>query len=207
MRPHSDSQEKDSTMPAPRDLALLTARLVLGGYLAAHGAQKLFGSFDGYGIEATSAGFDHLGLKPGGFFARVAGLSELGGGALVAFGAAEPVGPVALAGTMAVASSTHLDNGPFSTKSGFELPLTNLATAVALCVAGPGSISFDRITGFRLPQSLRRVIVGGAVTSSAVSLAMVLRARRNTNTADTVEAEPAEQSADQPDGEGAHGDA
>ena len=129
------------------------------------------------------------------------------GGALVAFGAAEPVGPVALAGTMAVASSTHLDNGPFSTKSGFELPLTNLATALALCVAGPGSISFDRITGFRLPQSLRRVIVGGAVTSSAVSLAMVLRARRNTNTADTVEAEPAEQSADQPDGEGAHGDA
>jgi len=142
-------------MPAPRDLALLTGRLVLGGYLAAHGAQKLFGSFDGYGIEATSAGFDRLGLQPGGFFARVAGVSELGGGVLVALGAAQPVGPAVLAGTMAVASSTHLDNGPFSTKSGYELPLTNLATALALGVAGPGSLSFDRLTGFRLPRPLR----------------------------------------------------
>jgi putative oxidoreductase len=184
-------------MPAPRDLALLTSRLVLGGYLAAHGAQKLFGSFDGHGIEATSAGFDRLGLRPGGLFARVAGLSELGGGALVAVGAAEPVGPVVLAGTMAVASSTHFDNGPFSTKAGYELPLTNLATALALCVSGPGSISFDRVTGFRVPKSLRRVVVGGAVTSSAVSLAMVLRARRaRRTTADAVEAEPEDHAGD-----------
>ncbi len=138
-------------MPTTRDLALLSGRLVLGGYLAAHGAQKLFGSFDGYGIEATSAGFDHLGLKPGAVFARVAGLSELGGGALVALGAGDPLGPVALAGTMVVASSTHLDNGPFSTKSGYELPLTNLATALALWVSGPGALSFDRVTGFRAP--------------------------------------------------------
>ena len=43
-------------MPTARNLALLSGRLVLGGYLAAHGAQKLFGSFDGYGIEATSGG-------------------------------------------------------------------------------------------------------------------------------------------------------
>jgi len=180
-------------MPASRDLALLAGRLVLGGYLAAHGAQKLFGSFDGYGIEATSAGFDRLGLKPGGFFARVAGLSELGGGALVALGAAEPVGPAVLAGTMAVASATHLDNGPFSTKSGFELPLTNLATALALGVAGPGTISFDRVTGFRLPRSLRRLIVGGALVTSAFSFGMVLQARRDA--ADATEAEPVDDGA------------
>ena len=168
-------------MPAPRDLALLTGRLVLGGYLAAHGAQKLFGSFDGYGLEATSAGFDHLGLKPGGLFARVAGVSELGGGALVALGAGHPLGPVALAGTMAVASSTHLENGPFSAKNGYELPLTNLATALALWAAGPGSISLDGLTGRSLPRSLHRLVVVGAVASSAVSLAMILRARRDTD--------------------------
>ena len=165
-------------MPTARDLALLSSRLVLGGYLAAHGAQKLFGSFGGYGIEATSAGFDRLGLRPGGFFARVAGVSELGGGALVALGAGDPVGPVALAGAMVVASSTHLDNGPFSAQSGFELPLTNFATALALWMAGPGSMSFDRLVGFRLPPPGRRAIVTGAVLSSTVSLAMVLRARR-----------------------------
>ena len=187
-------------MPAPRDLALLTGRLVLGGYLAAHGAQKLFGSFDGYGIEATSAGFDRLGLQPGGFFARVAGVSELGGGGLVALGAAQPVGPAVLAGTMAVASSTHLDNGPFSTKSGYELPLTNLATALALGVAGPGSLSFDRLTGFRLPRPLRRVIVGGAVATSALSLAMVLRARRDA--ADAAPAAPEDESVGSSEGAG-----
>jgi putative oxidoreductase len=164
-------------MPTPRDLALLTGRLVLGSYLAAHGAQKLFGSFDGYGIEATSAGFDHLGLKPGAFFARLAGYSELIGGGLMALGAGDPVGPVALAGAMAVASSTHRDNGPFAAKSGYELPLTNLATALALWAAGPGSISFDRATGFRLPSALRRAVVAGAVVSSAASLALVVRAR------------------------------
>jgi putative oxidoreductase len=182
-------------MPTARDLALLSGRLVLGSYLAAHGAQKLLGSFGGYGIQATSAGFDRLGLRPGGFFARVAGASELGGGALVALGAGDPVGPVALAGAMLVASSTHLDNGPFSAKSGFELPLTNLATALALWMAGPGSISFDGLTGFRLPSPARRVIVTGAVASSAVSLAMVLRARRGA--AVMGDTEPAERSDDQ----------
>jgi putative oxidoreductase len=192
-------------MPNARDLTLLSSRLVLGGYLAAHGAQKLFGSFDGYGIEATSAGFDHLGLKPGGFFARVAGWSELGGGALVVLGAGDLVGPVTLAAAMAVASSTHLDNGAFSAKSGFELPLTNLATALALWVAGPGSISFDRLTGFRLAPSLRRVIAAGAVASSAASLAMVLKARRSTD--DTAETEAPDQPAERPDGQSADSEA
>jgi len=165
-------------MPSHRDLALLAGRLVLGGYLAAHGAQKLFGSFDGYGIEATSAGFDHLGLKPGALFARVAGASELAGGALVALGAGDPIGPVALAGTMAVASSTHRANGPFSAKSGYELPLTNMALALALWATGPGSLSFDGATGFRLPRLVRSAVIAGAVTSSVASLVLVVRASR-----------------------------
>ena len=56
-------------MPAARNLALLTSRAVLGSYLAAHGAQKLFGSFDGPGIDAAAAGFHHIGLRPGSIFA------------------------------------------------------------------------------------------------------------------------------------------
>jgi putative oxidoreductase len=38
-----------------RSVGLLTTRSVLGGYLAVHGAQKLFGSFGGPGLEATVA--------------------------------------------------------------------------------------------------------------------------------------------------------
>jgi putative oxidoreductase len=48
-----------------RDIALLASRAVLGGYLAAHGAQKLFGTFGGRGIEPTAAAFEGLGLRPG----------------------------------------------------------------------------------------------------------------------------------------------
>ena len=57
-------------MPTARDLALPSSRLVLGSYLAAHGAQKLFGSFGGYGIEATRqdstvSDSDRAGSSPG----------------------------------------------------------------------------------------------------------------------------------------------
>jgi uncharacterized membrane protein YphA (DoxX/SURF4 family) len=53
-----------------RDVALLASRAVLGGYLAAHGAQKLFGSFGGHGIEPTAAAFDRLGLLKARILAR-----------------------------------------------------------------------------------------------------------------------------------------
>ncbi len=36
-------------------LATLVLRLVLGGFMAGHGAQKLFGSFGGPGMEGTEA--------------------------------------------------------------------------------------------------------------------------------------------------------
>jgi putative oxidoreductase len=39
-----------------RDTALLGLRLTVGGYLAAHGAQKLFGAFGGRGLEASAPG-------------------------------------------------------------------------------------------------------------------------------------------------------
>jgi putative oxidoreductase len=153
-----------------KDFALLGGRLVLGSYLAAHGAQKLFGSFDGYGIDATAAAFDGLGLRPGRAMATLASVSELAGGLLTATGIAYPLGPVAIAGTMAVASSTHRAKGPFAAKGGFELPLTNMAAALALAVNGPGRFSL----GGPLPKALTRLVVLGAAVTSGVSLAMVL---------------------------------
>jgi putative oxidoreductase len=123
-----------------RDITLLASRAVLGCYLAAHGAQKLFGLFGGRGLEPTAAGFDRIGLGPGRVTAAAAGLSELGGGLLTMTGLADPLGPVAIAGTMAVASATHRASGPFAANRGYELPVTNLATALALTAAGPGAI-------------------------------------------------------------------
>lgn len=63
-----------------RDTGLLGLRLTLGSYLAVHGAQKLFGSFDGPGLEKVAAGFEHSGLRPGKAMALLAGGSEFFGG-------------------------------------------------------------------------------------------------------------------------------
>jgi putative oxidoreductase len=159
-----------------RDLALLASRAVLGGYLAAHGAQKLFGSFGGHGIEPTAAAFHRLGLRPGRVTATAAGVAELGGGLLTVAGLASPVGPAAIAGTMAVASATHRAAGPFAANRGYELPATNLAAALALAAVGPGRYSLDGLTGLRLHWVLTGIVVAGAVAGAAANVAMLLRA-------------------------------
>lgn len=155
-----------------RHLGLLAARCVLGGYLAVHGAQKLFGSFGSHGLEATAAGFESMGLRPGKAMAVLAGASELGGGVLTATSIGDPLGPLTIAGTMAVASAVHRKQGPLAQKGGFELPLTNLALAVGLMSSSPERFRL----GPRLPRSLIRLSVGGAVALAAVSLAQMLRA-------------------------------
>src|SRR5271155_4240950 len=150
-----------------RDITLLASRAVLGGYLAAHGAQKLFGTFGGHGIEPTAAAFDRLGLRPGRGTPTAAGLSGLGGGLLTVAGLASPVGPVAIAGTMVVASATHRASGPFAANRGYELPATNLAAALALAAAGPGRYSLDGLTGLRLHRALTAIVAAGAVAGAA----------------------------------------
>src|SRR5215213_3087085 len=112
---------------AMRYVGQLVLRLVLGSYLAAHGAQKLFGSFGGHGLEGTGKFFETIGLKPGRQMAALSGAAEFGGGVLTATGIAHPLGPIALTSVMAAAGSTHVPKGPLAAQGGFELPLTNLA--------------------------------------------------------------------------------
>src|SRR5437773_2113698 len=54
------------------DAGLLVGRIVLGLLMAAHGTQKLFGWFGGYGLTAVSGFFESLGFRPGRFFAATA---------------------------------------------------------------------------------------------------------------------------------------
>jgi putative oxidoreductase len=169
-------------MTINRDLAVLGGRLVLGGYLAAHGAQKLFGAFDGPGLTPVSKGFERIGLRPGVVMASAAGLSELGGGLLTATGALSPLGPLALTGTMAVASTTHRANGPFAQKGGYELALTNLAGALVLASTGPGRFSLDSLLGVIVPKRTRWLAVLFGVASAIGSITMMLRASRQPET-------------------------
>src|SRR6187549_2549135 len=89
------------------DVALLGLRGVVGGYLAAHGAQKLFGSFDGPGLDTAGQHFEQgLDLAPGREMAAAAGGAELLGGSLTALGLGGPLGPITIASTMGVATQT-----------------------------------------------------------------------------------------------------
>src|ERR1700733_11504019 len=158
-----------------RDLMLLGTRLVLGSYLAVHGAQKLFGSFGGPGLARPGAGFDRPGLPPAKPMAALAGATELGGGLLTVAGVADPAGPLAIIGAMTVASATHRASGPLAANRGFELPLTNLAAAAALAAAGPGRVRI----GPPLRRRLTTAAVAGGAGLAAASLAKMLTAARD----------------------------
>jgi putative oxidoreductase len=158
-----------------RDVMLLGTRLVLGSYLAVHGAQKLFGAFGGPGLDQAGAGFDRIGLTPGKPMAALAGATELGGGVLTVAGAADPAGPLAIIGAMTVASATHRASGPLAANRGFELPLTNLAAAAALAATGPGRFRVGPPLGRRLTTA---AVAGGAVLAAASLAKMLTAARR-----------------------------
>ena len=123
---------------------LFLIRAVLGALLFAHGTQKLYGWFGGYGLDGTGGFFESVGHKPGRTMAKLAGLSEAGGGLLLLMGLFTPLGSAMIVGTMIVAAvSVHKDNGLWSTNGGYELPLLNAAVAAGLAFTGAGKWSLD----------------------------------------------------------------
>src|SRR5881394_2162139 len=91
---------------------LLLVRLVFGLLMAAHGSQKIFGWFGGYGLTGTGTFFEQLGFRPGRLFAAAAGWTEFLGGVLLAVGLGGPVGPAFIVSVMIVALvSVHRGHG------------------------------------------------------------------------------------------------
>src|ERR1700691_3701987 len=130
------------------NIAILVVRVVVGVGFAAHGAQKLFGWFGGYGLAGTGGFFESIGLKPGILSAGAAGLGEFGGGLLVAVGLGGPIGPALMIAVMTVAAITvHLPHGFFVTKNGFELPMVYASFAVLVALCGFGTYSLDTVLG------------------------------------------------------------
>jgi putative oxidoreductase len=133
-----------------KDLGLLVLRAVVGGLVAGHGAQKLFGAFGGPGMEGTAGMMEKLGVQPPRFWAQMAGAAELCGGLFTALGFLHPLGPTIMLGPMAVATrKVHWGKPIWVTSGGAELPVTNIAAATTLLIAGPGVLSLDAILGTR----------------------------------------------------------
>jgi putative oxidoreductase len=135
------------------DSAPLVVRLAQESLMAGHGAQKLFGSFGGHGLEATGGFMEMLGLRPGRPWAYVAGLSEFGGGLLTALGLLHPLGPIGTIAAMSMATTrAHWKKPIWVNEGGAELPVLNMAISTALMLRGHDRYSLDRFLGIRLPR-------------------------------------------------------
>lgn len=128
------------TSSAPADLALLLARLGLGGVLIAHGWQKL----DQMGIEGTTAFFESLGIPLPQVAAYTAIGVELIGGGLIVLGLLTPIVGVLVALQMGAAGwFAHRENGIFVGDGGWELVLVIGLLALTLAAVGAGRASLD----------------------------------------------------------------
>ena len=127
---------------------LLIARLVTGFVVLAHGIQKLFGWFGGYGFDGTI-----------GFFTKTIGLPYIGGVLIIA---TETIGMLALMLglfsrylafavilIMLGAISFHYPNGFYMdwnntlSGEGFEFHLVVIALALVIAINGSGVYSLD----------------------------------------------------------------
>ena len=152
---------------------LLVLRLVFGLVMAAHGSQKLFGWFRGYGLNGTGGFLESIGFRPGRIFAFAAGSSELAGGLLIALGFLGPVGPALVLAVMLVAAGTvHRGNGLLATNNGIEMPLLYAAVAVAVSFTRFGSISVDAVLGLHWSSALVIGVLLAGLAGGAANLTL-----------------------------------
>ena len=124
--------------------ASLALRLPVGIIFVAHGAQKLFAWFGGYGLEGTGQFMASQGLEPGFLMALLAGSAEFFGGLALILGLLVRPASAALAFTMLIAGVVvHGAGGLFLSNGGFEFALSLLAACVALLILGGGRLSID----------------------------------------------------------------
>lgn len=147
--------------------AALLLRVPVGIILAAHGSQKLFGWFGGYGLEGTGQWMASIGLEPGYLMALLAGSAEFFGGLALVLGLATRPAALVTAFTMLIAIfSVHIEGGLFLTNNGYEYALALLAATAALTVQGAGSLSVDNLLVHQIRKADESRLTGGAALAS-----------------------------------------
>ncbi|MHC8345260.1 DoxX family protein [Pseudomonas sp. RT6P73] len=124
---------------------LTVLRIFVGIIFAAHGAQKLFGMFGGYGIAGTAQYMESQGLAPGHLMAILAGGTEFFGGLALIIGLLVRPAALGLAFLSLVAIFTvHISHGLFMSNNGYEFALALLGGSIAVLIEGAGKLSVDR---------------------------------------------------------------
>lgn len=160
---------------------LLLLRVVVGGTMAAHGAQKLLGWFDGPGLGGVQKMLGSLGFRWPSSMALGLALTECAG-LLFALGFLTPFAALGIAVVMLNAVAlVHFKNGFWNGKGGYEFNLVLLSVAVAVSATGPGRFSIDRALGW--DDNLSGLwwgvgVVGAAVLLSLATLSLGRRRER-----------------------------
>ena len=157
-------------------IGLFILRAVLGVTVSAHGAQKLFGWFDGPGLQGFSGTLGSMKVRPANLWALVAAGGEFVGGILLALGLLNPIAGFLVAGSMLVAILlVHRPNGFWNSNRGIEFPLVILAAAVALTLVGFGPFSVDGALGISLPEPGTWIVFALLTLASVVLVVLMPR--------------------------------
>jgi putative oxidoreductase len=131
------------------DFGILLLRLTVGLAMAAHGSQKIFGWFGGYGPDGTGKFMEAMGFRPGRRHALAAGYVEFVSGLFLAVGLLTPLAAAMIVSVMVVAAAVvHWKNGFFITTNGYEFNLVLGVAALSVAFTGPGGLSLDSLIGF-----------------------------------------------------------
>jgi putative oxidoreductase len=135
------------TAAVPADLALAAGRTALAWIFIYYGGGKLFGWFNGPGIHRTALYFSNTAhLHPGGLFAVLGGVIELGGGIALALGLGTRLAGLALFGDMVMAMITVTWATGINSQTsppGYQLNLAIGVLALVIAVLGAGRFSID----------------------------------------------------------------
>ncbi len=133
-----------NAIPKYPSVALFAIRAMLAVVFIFHGAQKLFGAFDGPGIQGMAAYNETLGIPLPTLSAYMAGATEFLGGIVLLLGTGTRVAAIPMVFTMLVASFVA-HSGFDIQKGGMEYSLTLAVVLAGLAIGGPGEWTVARL--------------------------------------------------------------
>ena len=128
---------------ALNDLGLLIIRVMPAVVFMFHGSQKLFGAFDGPGMEKFTGGLETMGIPMPTANAYLAACAEFFGGLALLLGAGTRIAVIPLVVTMLVASFVAHGTAFSLASGGMEYALTLAVVTAGLGLTGAGRFSVD----------------------------------------------------------------
>ena len=138
-----DDERKPYRWHGGLDFGLLVLRVVVGAIVGVHGLQKIFGAFDGPGVQGFAKFLGGQGFRYTTELTYLTGWTEIVGGGFLILGLLTPLAAAGVLGVLANAAYLKHGQGFFVQTGGIEYELTLAASSFALMFTGAGRFSMD----------------------------------------------------------------